>query len=359
MFSDGFNLNICFLACNKNPKFFQHDPSYIYRCENLVRILESNGQKTACIHFKCFNWFGNPDVVVFHRPSFSLQLALLLWWLRLRKVRVIAEFDDLVFDAAYCEFSPGVLNNVLSLQKTRKKYLAHQKVLELFDRFTVSTEPLREHLLKLNPIKKVTVLPNTPHYFWQEQCEDFPVPAVDWSNPVITYLPGTKSHDRDFQVFAEGITKFLNDHPQVRLQVTGPLEFELAVRPEQIIRCKKVPFTEYHQHIVNGWVNLAPLEDTPFTRCKSALKVIEAGYWGKPTLCSLIPDAERFIGNGAIPVGSSTELYAELKNLLDPGYYFDYTKDLRQRVLKLADIQQVAQQFFEFVLADGDTDQFK
>ncbi len=350
---------ISFLACNKNPEFFQRDPSYIYRCFNLGQVLESNSHQVEFTHYNHFDWFSKPDVVVFHRPSTSIRINLLVKWLRFRKVKLVAEFDDLVFDAAYCEFSPGVLNNVLSLQKTRKKYLAHQKVLELFEGFTVSTEPLREHLLKLSPGKQVTVLPNTPHYFWQEQCEDFPVPVVDWSNPVITYLPGTKSHDRDFQVFAEGITKFLNDHPQVRLQVTGPLEFELAVRPEQIIRCKKVPFTEYHQHIVNGWVNLAPLEDTPFTRCKSALKVIEAGYWGRPTLCSLIPDAERFIGNGAIPVSSSAGLYAELKKLLDPGYYSDYTKGLRQRVLKLADIQKVAQQFSEFVLTDGGADQFK
>ncbi|CAG0898361.1 unnamed protein product, partial [Cyprideis torosa] len=49
---------------------------------------------------------------------------------------------------------------------------------------------------------------------WRQQFDHLPTPAVDWNNPVITYLPGTKSHDRDFQVFAPGITRFLNDHPQ-------------------------------------------------------------------------------------------------------------------------------------------------
>jgi glycosyltransferase involved in cell wall biosynthesis len=272
--------------------------------------------------------------------------------LRLRGVRVFAEFDDLVFNPEYSQFSPGVLNNVLSLKKTQKNYRAHQRALKLFDLITVSTEPLRDHLLALNSAKKVVVLPNAVHHRWRKQFDHLPVPVVDWSAPVITYLPGTRSHDRDFQVFAEGITKFLNDHPHVRLQVTGPLQFDLPVRPEQILRREKVPFAEYHEHIRHGWVNLAPLEDTPFTRCKSALKVIEAGYWGKPTLCSPIPDAERFIGNGAIPVNASDELYEELTRLLDPGYYSEYTKGLRERVVQLADVNQVAEQFSDFVLAD-------
>ncbi len=352
-------LNISFLACNKNPRIFGCDPSYIYRCNSIGQALEKNSCKVTFNHFKNFHWLYRPDVVIFHRPSASIWLTLLVWWLKIRRVKVFAEFDDLVFDANYCDFSPGLINNLVSLGKTKRKYRNHQNALNLFDFFSVSTEKLRGHLLVLDLKKKIIILPNAVHQSWRKQFDHLPVPNVDWSYPVITYLPGTKSHDRDFQVFAEGITKFLNDHPQVHLQVTGPLEFELAVRPEQIIHREKVPFAEYHQHIADSWVNLAPLEDTPFTRCKSALKVIEAGYWGRPTLCSLIPDAERFIGNGAIPVGSSTELYTELKNLLDPGYYSDYTKDLRQRVLRLADIQQVAQQFLEFALADGDTDQFK
>ena len=283
-------------------------------------------------------------MAVFHRPSKNTWLVLLVWWLRARNVKVLAEFDDLIFDTTYCEFSPGVLNNVLSLQKTKKKYLAHQRALKLFDSFTVSTEPLRNKLSAMTFQGEIIVSPNTPHHFWRKKLDHLPISVIDWNKPVITYLPGTRSHDRDFQVFAKGITRFLNDNPQVSLQVTGLLQFELAVNPAQIIRRDKVDFAEYHQQIAHGWVNLAPLEDTPFTRCKSALKIIEAGYWGRPTLCSPIPDAERFIGHGAIIVKSTDDLYGELTKLLNPEYYYAYVKDLRQRILKLSHI---------------DTDQFK
>lgn len=338
---------VSFLAHSRNAALFRSDPSFIYRCENVGAVLRLQKHWVRLLHLVQFSWQVEPavDGVVFHRPRRSIRLVALAWWLKVRGCQILAEFDDLVFDPSYSQYSPGVLNKALSLKKTRKNYLAHQKALKLFDLITVSTEPLREHVLALYPEKEVLVLPNAIHYSWRNHFDHLPVPGVDWRNPLITYLPGTRSHDRDFQVFAEGVSDFLNDYPHVRLQVTGPLQFDLPVRPEQIIRREKVPFSEYHEHIRQGWVNLAPLEDTPFTRCKSALKVMEAGYWGRPTICSLIPDAERFIGNGAIPVTSSAELYNELTKLLDPEYYQAYTKHLRQRVLELADINQVAKKF--------------
>jgi len=341
-------LHIVFLACNKNPSLYYSDPSYIYRCENLGFALQQQGHKVEFCHLKLFSLTSRPDVVVFHRPRLTLRLRLLLLWLKFKKVAVVAEFDDLVFDVEYAEFSPGVLNNVLSLKKTSQNYLSQQEALGLFDAFTVSTVSLREHLLALHPDKKSSVLPNAIHHTWRIN-ENAAIPAIDWNCPIITYLPGTRSHDRDFQVFAKGIARFLNDHSHVRLQVTGPLKFDLPVKPEQIIRREKVPFSEYHEHVRYAWVNLSPLEYTPFTRCKSALKVMEAGYWGKPTLCSPMPDTERFIGNGAIPVNSSTELYNELTKLLDPVHYQAYVKNLRQRVLKLSDINQVANQFSDLL----------
>lgn len=342
-------MRVSFLACNKNPKFFRQDPSYTYRCENPGITLQKNGHHVELIHIKHFSLSSRPDVVVFHRPRLTMRLLLLIGWFKFKDVKVLAEFDDLVFDREYAEFSPGVLNNILSLKKTRKNYLSQQRVLKLFDAFSVSTEPLREHVLALYPERQVIVLPNSVHHTWRKQFDHLPTSDVDWNNPVITYLSGTRSHDRDFQVFAKGITKFLNDHPHVRLQVTGPLQFALPVRPEQILRREKVPFAEYHEHIRHGWVNLAPLEDTPFTRCKSALKVIEAGYWGKPTLCSPIPDAERLIGSGAIPVNSDEVLYDELTKLLNPECYRTCISGLRKRILLRADIDQVVKQFADLI----------
>ncbi|MEZ5479922.1 MAG: glycosyltransferase [Thiolinea sp.] len=340
-----------FIATNRNPKQFWSDPSFVYRCGNLGCSLQKQRQYFDFLHITRLSWFDIPKLTNFHRPRQNPRFHILLHWLKLRGSKITTDFDDLIFDPEYAKYSPGVLNQSLSFEKTLRNYKSHYKALAKIDLVTVSTEPLREHVLRLWPDKQVLVLPNAVHYSWRKQFDHEPVPSIDWQRPIITYLPGTRSHDRDFAVFADGLARFLHDHPQVQLQITGPLNIKLPVpvRPEQLIHRDKVPFAEYRKHIQTAWVNLAPLEDTPFTRCKSALKVIEAGYWGKPTLCSPNPDAERFVGSGAIMIEDNDQLYAELKKLLDPDYYQVQVQGLRERVLHLSDVDQFAQRFLEWV----------
>ena len=345
-------MRVSFLAVNKNPKFFRKDPSYIYRCESVGLALSDLGVNTTFHHLKQHSLATFSELVVFHRPRFSIRLLLTIYWLQFQGCRVIADFDDLVFDKSYSEWSPGVVNGVLSTAKTQKNFHSHYKALQYFDLVTVSTVPLQEHIHRLYPGKRVVVLPNTIHTSWRRQFDHIPIADTNFERPIITYLPGTRSHDRDFHVFAVGLSKFLNDHPHVSLQVTGPLKFDLPVRSEQVIHHEKVPFARYHEQIKTAWVNLAPLEITPFTRCKSALKVIEASYWGRPTLCSLIPDAERLIGCGAIPVDSDEDLYSKLVELLDPVSYQKTVSNLRNRIVALSDVSKSADFLSQLVTID-------
>jgi hypothetical protein len=165
--------------------------------------------------------------------------------------------------------------------------------------------------------------------------------------PVITYLPGTRSHDRDFAVYAEGVAAFLAKYPEARLEVTGPLDFTLPARAGQVVHREKVPFDRYHDRVRAGWVNLAPLEVTPFTRCKSALKVLEAGYWGVPTVCSPIPDAVRFEDAGALFADDAEGCYVRLEAMMDEAGYRRATEGLSARVLAVADVDREAGRFLE------------
>ena len=78
---------------------------------------------------------------------------------------------------------------------------------------------------------------------------------------VLTYLPGTRSHDRDFSMIAGPLSRFLRFHPEVELRITGPLNCRLDVPPRQVRHGDKVAFANYHQQFDGIWVNLAPLED--------------------------------------------------------------------------------------------------
>lgn len=339
-------MNFAFVACNRNPTRFREDASYIYRCENLALGLRSIGHQAELLHLERLSPFSKFDVVVFHRPRHSARLVLVCSLFKRRKVTLIADYDDLVFDERYAEFSPGVLNGLVSLDKTRQLFKAARRALGLFDRVTVSTPPLVDHVHAMLSAAAVCLLPNAVHFSWRQLSRENPAGRTE---KIITYFPGTRSHDRDFAGIAPALTRFLQRHEQVRLQVTGPLQLDLPTRPHQLLCRLKVPYQEFHESFQEGWVNLAPLEETPFNQCKSALKVMEAGFWNVPTICSPNPDSTRFGGAGAVFAQGSGDWESQLEALLDPHMYAQLTQGLKERVLKLASVEDVADELVEFV----------
>lgn len=344
------SLRIAFVACNKNPSRFREDPSYIYRSENLAAALERMGHKVVLLHVSRLARCGPVDVAVFHRPRLSWMLRVGMFLMRSRGVRMVADYDDLVFDPALAEHSPGVVNGLVSLMLTREMFAANLAALLRFDRVTVSTSPLIERVLTASPRAMVALIPNAVHFTWRSS--KLGTVPMDARQPVLTYMPGTRSHDRDFAVIAEPISYLLDRHPSLKLAVTGPLSFMVSARSGQIERHDKVPFSCYHERMRAGWVNLAPLESSPFTQCKSALKVLEAGYWNVPTVCSPLPDAVRFEGEGVLLADSVSEWTAAIEGLLsDPLAYRRAAEGLRERILKVADIDRVASHWLDFVRA--------
>jgi glycosyltransferase involved in cell wall biosynthesis len=339
-------LHFAFVACNRNPALFQHDASYIYRCDNLSRALREGGHQVSLLHLTEFPFRHRFDVVVFHRPCYSLRLRLALAAARRRGAVAIADVDDLIFDDEFVEYSPAVRNSLLPLGAVRRQFSAHRRALALFDHITVSTEPLADLARRQFAAAQVVVIPNAVHHQWRSCTASS---SASDSYKVITYLPGTRSHDRDFAQAAPALAELLARYPEVRLQVTGPLDFDLPARPGQVVRQHKVPFDAYHTHVQAAWVNLAPLEGTPFTRCKSALKVMEAGYWGIPTVSTPIPDVLRFTEAGAVPAVAPEAWLERLEELLDPLHYQAMTQDLRARVLALADVDAMAERLLTFV----------
>lgn len=339
-------VKIAFFACNRNSKLFRADPSYIYRCENLGLELTRQGHEVSFCHIHDSLPLIKFDLVVFHRPRNLWRVHFLVTLFRLRGAKVWADFDDLIFATSFAEFSPGVVNQINTLEKTRKTYQAHAKALSLFDGFTVSTTPLRDHLLQLRLNRPIVVLPNAPHFSWEHGLVHYDRKEIDFSAPVLTYLPGTRSHDQDFKLVAESLAKFLRLNKHVSLEITGPLSFQLAEDVSMQVRhYEKVGFSKFHERFQATWVNLAPLEDTPFNQSKSALKVLEAGFWDKPTLCTPISDALRYKDAGAVFLERSEEIVHILTGLLNPNYYEAMVNNLRKRVLEVSSIRDNALHF--------------
>ena len=337
---------ISFIATNRREDLFRQDPSYIYRCENLAQALEAQGYQTELIHIKSLSIKSAPRYAVFHRPSDSLKLRWLVKQLKTRGTITIADYDDLIINSDYSSFSPAVRNNILPLKKVKKAFDANRKALKLFDLITTSTEALSAKIKEISPQSRVTTIHNSTHYSWHETSTK----EIDnFSEKKITYFPGTRSHDRDFSLIAPVLESFLKTYPQTKLQITGHLNYKLDIPKSQIIKLPRVSFTDYKNHVRDGSVNLAPLEATPFNACKSALKAIESGYFGIPTICSPNQDYERLTNAGAIIASSNTEWFDTLERLMDPEIYQELTSTIRKNTLKTPDSSIAADEFMNAI----------
>ena len=343
-------LAIAFLACNKNPDRFREDPSFTYRCENLALALAAQGHAVTLSHLSRPGWGRRPDIAVFHRP----QLSWRLWWTlqrwRRQGVQLVADVDDLVFDPAQAHQSPAVLNGQLPLGTLRRRFWRHRQALRLFDRVTVSTQPLAQALAEqVGSATRIHWLPNAVHRSWRGL--DNP-PATDRAEPVLRYLPGTRSHDRDFALVAPVLSALLRARPRLRLELVGPLAFALDAPAAQVQHRPRVSFADYLSEVRRPGIHLAPLESTPFTVCKSALKVIEAAFWNQPTVCSPLPDAQRLTEAGACVAASPADWHGWISRLLDePPAYQAITRGLRARILRQADIDALARGWLEAMRA--------
>lgn len=337
-------LRIAFLAGNKNPALFQNDASYRYRCENLAIMLREQGHEVTLCHYRHFKPKNTYyDIIVFHRPSDNWHFRRALARCRKTGAQLMADVDDLIIHPKWAPFSPGVLNNLISLKKIEIQYKKNFLALSQFNKFSASTAPLAETLSQIFN-GKVQIIPNAPHQLWKN------ISSIDSQSeqPLLTYFPGTASHDRDFASIQEPLKDFLSDHPQVALSITGIMSSTTGIRPSQLKLQGKQPFDIYASKVSESWVNLSPLEATPFNECKSALKTIEAAFWGKPTISSPNPDSLRYESCGAIIAKDNDDWFNQLNSLMSPKIYNDHVLDLTDRANVLCLPKELTTQFLTF-----------
>lgn len=335
-------MNVSFISFSKRPEAFIEDPSFRYRCQNLSSALCSLGVSSSIHHIDSFSPTINTTHVIFHRPKNSIRFRRIIKKLQLTGVLAIADFDDLVFHEDYLEFSPALLNNILPKKKVAKIYRSHFEALNYVDYISVSTNSLAKYAHKLFPNKKVNVLHNTAHYEWPKKRPS----SLLCNNPVITYFPGTRSHDRDFWQIEEAIKLFLSQNPSAKLLVIGPLVSELVNKQHsQVKHIQKLPFNDYAQATSNSWVNLLPLEPTPFNQCKSAIKIIETAIYNTPTICSPLPDALRFTGTAAFTAIDQQQWLEHLNKMMNPVYYKAVTTKIKKDFHLTTNSQIMVEQF--------------
>jgi glycosyltransferase involved in cell wall biosynthesis len=337
-------LRIAFVSSSPSIRRFRRDASFIYRCENLALALSHRGHKTSLLHISALLVRRDFDIAVFLRPQRSWLFDYVTDRLRKRGAVVVGDADDLIFDPECAQFRPSVRNDLADVAKVRNGFALNAEALAKLDKVQFSTDELARRYLALRPGAQCEVIPNAGFRLW---------PAVPTDRSAsernISYFSGTRTHDKDFAIVAPVLKKLLNRHEDLTVRIIGPLSLDFE--HERVIRVSKVPFKDYPQLVAASYISIAPLEDTPFNQCKSALKTIEAGMMNVPTVVSPIGEFATVRMLGVLHANSEAGWESQLEFALDRENHKRLSLGLRDRTLAYADIDACAEKFLRFMAA--------
>lgn len=336
-------MRIAFVSTHPRPRHYRQDASFIYRCENLAHALRDLGHNVELMHLQRLFWCRRFDVIVFLRPRRTWMLRAICALARHRGALLIGDTDDLIFDPDMAKHRPGVLTGVQSEQRAREKFLSHAAALDMMDGVTLSTRELTNRYAVLRPHAKVLQLSNVPSCTWLKVAPS----EVTQSTLSISYFSGTRTHDADFCLVVPALKRLLDEMPELTVQVVGPLQ--TSFRHPRLYFRAKVDFSEYVHLVRDSYITIAPLVDTPFARCKSAIKVLESAVMGVPAVASEVSEYAEIDIHGVLKVPSPDKWEEVLRHALDPAVRLDLATKLRDRVLAQSDSNVVARSFLSFV----------
>lgn len=271
------------------------DPAVRYRCYNPVYDLRKLNHVGDVVTVQKFDleMINCYDVFVFHKPPYLAKIEAAVGLIEKKNKIAIADYDDLVFDEKNALSSSLFLTNRASEKIVKDIFKRNHKALLFFKNVTVSTIELHNQVRISNRNSDVSIFHNGLNIGWidtaRKRFKQRPI------RKMISYFCGTKSHDHDFAIVEDSMLAFLNKNPEVKLRIVGPLSFnENRFTSSQVLKVAAVPYEDLPKYIMQSDINIAPLEDNLFNRCKSGLKFFEAAAFGIPTIASPIPDIVRF-----------------------------------------------------------------
>ena len=267
------------------------DPSARHRVYHYADCLAANGCVVQVCHIEDLkpSTVGPAEHIIFHRPKWTSRFESALKICRQASAVLHADYDDLIFDTEYADFSPMFLNGNRPLAKVVEYFKNNFQAMSEFENILVSTRYLAQSIERLLPNIKTTVLPNSiPRLF---SLPDSKNAESEWFT--IGYFPGSNSHEHDLCLIAEALAFTLNNHDKCRFVVAGKLDKEaLTARGIDAFYLPYMDYSKYLKLLSKVDLSIAPLENNPFNQAKSAVKLIESTVVGTPILVSDNPDMQ-------------------------------------------------------------------
>lgn len=260
----------------------------------------------------------NTDIVIMNRiPSDKLtELLDFLKNLRENNVRLVYELDDdlLNIDPNHPE---------KALYKEKEEIV--RTLLSEADLVWVSTEALAQSVSLV--AKQVQVFEN----FIEPKLLEHSSQAQPFSNTYRVLYMGTKTHSADLNLVMGPLRKLRSEGAVFELTLIG---ITPEIPNEDWIKSINPPVSAYP--LFMQWLHslprfdlaIAPLEETKFNECKSALKFWDYTAIGVPTLASRFGEYKRLIEDGET-------------GLLATNYSFEWGEKLRSAFENKARLQQI------------------
>jgi glycosyltransferase involved in cell wall biosynthesis len=235
------------------------------------------------------------DIIVLCHCQYTPELADLVVRARAAGRRVLFDIDDLVFDTRYVPTVLQYLDHPASeaaLDHWFAKFSRYGALMRLCDGVVVTNDYLAARVRDFVDLP-VAVVPNFMNQA-QMSASDGILAAKRRSNYRrddrchIGYFSGSQTHRRDFQLVEDALARLLDADPRVVLRLVGKIDLGAPLRRHQQ-RVEFLPMQDpisLQRCIGEVEINLAPLQDNPFTNCKSELKFFEAAAAGTVTVAS-------------------------------------------------------------------------
>lgn len=293
--------------------FLHEEPgmtTFRYRGYNTCQYLEESSRWRGYYFFEpelplLRERLGDVHTLVLIRYPWTPHLSRLLTGARSRGIPIIFDVDDLVFDPTRVESLANHVGSDLTLDHLRDYWFSQAArlwaVAAQADALVATTEALAE-VLRQTFACPVHHLPNGLNREQIERSGRAAATRHPGGGLRAGYFSGTPTHRHDFQEAVPGITRWLTNYPDASLLIAGHLDLPADWRPWlRDGRIQTDPFTDYLslQDSLSGVdLNLIPLRDNLFTRCKSELKFFEAALAGTPSIATANPLYQSLIEHG-------------------------------------------------------------
>jgi glycosyltransferase involved in cell wall biosynthesis len=281
-----------------------HPHTFRYRVFNMVQALDvqpdcdiSAAWFTRADLDQSLSFVERADVLVISRARYDIMVGRMIARARSRNVPVLFDVDDLIFDPDYAHLIADIIGRDLSESALCDWWFGEiarlGATLRLCDGAITTNTFLAGRITAFAPWITPRIVPNflngmqqaVSRCIYERKCTSgF---ARD-GRVHIGYFSGTRSHNKDFAIAADGVARLMAADRRIVLRVVGLLDLPGAFAAFRE-RVETLPLQDFlNLQRLQGEVEicLAPVQDTVFTQCKSELKYFEAAATGTITIAS-------------------------------------------------------------------------